>query len=1243
MEFLRTRRERRALSETTQSPYSTRSGDSVTAVTRTGSGEDQLPPLESGTRLHDERFVVKEVIGVGGEGVVYKAWDRSLEQHVALKTLHVSDPSHIPTIKREFRFLSDLSHPGLVQLHELVVDQQLSFFTMSLIEGGHFLKAATEGSSLRSLLGQLADVVSFLHSTGRVHRDIKATNILVRPDGRLVLLDFGVGLNLSRPINELKGPTGTPRYIAPELLQDEPASQESDAYSIGVLLYEALTGSHPSPTGRTEVDSPTPPRPSALNPTVATDLDDLCVALLHPNPKHRATVPSINETLGQYQRFGSQVFLRAPVSHGSFKGRNRELELLKDTYLQMQEAYAPILVMVEAKSGLGKTAFVEQFLGQNTDAVILRSKCSEHELVAHKAIDGIIDDLIDHLMTLDEETLSEVIPFEEAGILVQLFPELRRLKGLEDAPTLSPRLGEYRTMRLRAYLALAGVLGRLSDGCNLIIFVDDLQWGDADSGRLLREVFAGPERPHCLLILAYRSEEQAQSDCITELLDGPGGARAELKHSHITLGPLSKGDSRALVETLIGELDLSGDEVKSLVTEAEGSPLLLTELVSHRKDPTVAIGARGLGIDGILDHRIAQLSPEVCEAFTLICCAGTPLPVGLLNATVGCTSNEVLVALTHGRLGHIRQGGRALEVFHDSIREAMLRRIGSAAPRYHATLAQALANRRADAAEIARHFFAGGDPREGSLWAETAAEQANRSFALARAIELFRLALDVPDISKEREIHLKRRLALAFAAIGRGADAAPLFLELAQQASGLQATELRTQAACHFLICGDAEQGFSALADVHASVELAWPRTHREALRFFVWERMKLKLALKTSETGMIPLDTRQQAQMEACRAAMHLGFVSILHASGSSARFLRMAHRSGDRDAQVVGYGMEAIYRATSGAPQKAIVSELKERAKSYLSDSPSPYHQAFVYYVEGQCHYLLGEIKQSIIYYEKAEQGFLEEGRNVSWELNSARVMYSQALSMLGRLDVWSRRLNGWHTDAIERGDMCLMSACHIGLGRLEAMRNGKPQTGRIWVDEGTRQFLAPEGGTHYFAAQFALAFIDSYERNHEAVLSRIAKMRAEMSASHMTRVQIPRAHLAIQGAFSLINLAAEIPTMRARQPLLKKARSLAQRLKQEAAPWTDAFALLIRATCDLSIEESQEALNDLKRAIQLLAVLDLRLYWAAASVRLGEFVGGDEGRAYVADGSRHLLQLDIKEVDNTVAALAPKIRHP
>ncbi|HEX7296041.1 MAG TPA: protein kinase, partial [Pyrinomonadaceae bacterium] len=175
-----------------------------------------------------DRFKLLRRLGTGGMGVVYEAYDQKREKTVALKTLINAEPSYIYRLKTEFRSLSDVAHPNLVSLYELMSDGRYWFFTMELVDGvnfldyvrdgkgsvsgtdtrvvsfeeldtletlrlptAHKLKAFNEGR-LRLALRQLAEGLNALHETGKLHRDIKPSNILVTPEGRLVILDFGL-------------------------------------------------------------------------------------------------------------------------------------------------------------------------------------------------------------------------------------------------------------------------------------------------------------------------------------------------------------------------------------------------------------------------------------------------------------------------------------------------------------------------------------------------------------------------------------------------------------------------------------------------------------------------------------------------------------------------------------------------------------------------------------------------------------------------------------------------------------------------------------------------------------------------------------------------------------------------------------------------------------------------------------------------------------------------------------------
>ena len=209
-----------------------------------------------------ERFTVLRRLGAGGMGVVYAVHDGVRDEAVALKTLLRARPADVSRLKREFRSLSDIAHPNLVCLYELVVEPEHCFFTMELVDGvsvSEYVRApvadaGTTGAEgqradpglVRNVLRQLVAGLSALHGKGKLHRDIKPSNIMVRRDGRVVILDFGL-MSDALPGTAVADDrmAGTPAYLAPEQHAGADPSEASDWYAVGVTLYEALTGRLP--------------------------------------------------------------------------------------------------------------------------------------------------------------------------------------------------------------------------------------------------------------------------------------------------------------------------------------------------------------------------------------------------------------------------------------------------------------------------------------------------------------------------------------------------------------------------------------------------------------------------------------------------------------------------------------------------------------------------------------------------------------------------------------------------------------------------------------------------------------------------------------------------------------------------------------------------------------------------------------------------------------------------------------
>jgi eukaryotic-like serine/threonine-protein kinase len=494
-----------------------------------------------------ERFPIRRWLGAGGMGVVYEAYDCQRQEAVALKTMRRADAAALYRFKHEFRRLADVHHPNLVELHELFCADGLWFFTMELVEGptlleyvrGHPadasqvsspLQTASQFLRLRRALRQLGDGLCALHAAGTLHRDIKPSNVLVTKADRVVLLDFGLAKEFDW--RQLEASTeqyavGTLRYMAPEQAACQPLSPASDWYSLGVILYELLTGRHPylsSPLAMLP-DQPAmmPPAPRDVAPGVPEDLNALCLDLLACRHEARPSGREVLRRLGQValdvaDRGGHPPAVRTPDA--PFVGRTAHLTVLSKAYLQVRQGHT-VAMYVHGRSGLGKTALIQRFLDDlrnREDVVVLTGRCYERETVPYKAVDSLVDALTHFLRKRSSLEVQVVLPRDVAP-LVRVFPVLRRVSAIEDAAARSRGdISDQQELRRRAFQALRELLSRLGDRHPLVLFVDDLQWGDLDSAALLGDLLRPPDPPTLLLVGCYRSEDAEKSPCLQSLL-----------------------------------------------------------------------------------------------------------------------------------------------------------------------------------------------------------------------------------------------------------------------------------------------------------------------------------------------------------------------------------------------------------------------------------------------------------------------------------------------------------------------------------------------------------------------------------------------------------------------------------------------------------------------------------------------------------------------------------------------------
>ncbi len=553
-----------------------------------------------------ERFQIVRRLGAGGFGIVYEALDRERGERVALKTLARVSASALYRFKREFRALADIAHDNLVRLHDLVGSGDAWFFTMELVHGVDWLtyvrgqdtadgaapppslastappdegidldatqeelelelegesarspasidvRAARPGARadlerVRSSLVQVARALEAVHEARLVHRDLKPSNVLVTPEGRAVVLDFGIASRLSHSgqnATDAEQLVGTPRYMAPEQVSARAVAPSADLYALGVMLFEALAG-RPPYTGTplevlAEKQRSSPPRLRDVAPWAPADLERLAADLLCAAPERRPSGPEVIRRLGATGEPAPAPPAPTAAPGGRGEGvagaaraaapmrarRAPELDAIAGALARVREEGRPGLVLVQGAAGAEaeKSALVRAFLdGSAEDALVLESRCHEREQVPFKALDGAIDALSRHLVRTPPPEAAALMP-RGAAALARVFPVLARVPAVRASPrSAADDEGEPR-LRARASAALRDLLGRLSDRRPVIVFIDDAHWGDADSAALLAEIMAPPDPAAILLIVAYRAEGAGRSPLLSTLRASPATA-----------------------------------------------------------------------------------------------------------------------------------------------------------------------------------------------------------------------------------------------------------------------------------------------------------------------------------------------------------------------------------------------------------------------------------------------------------------------------------------------------------------------------------------------------------------------------------------------------------------------------------------------------------------------------------------------------------------------------------------------
>jgi len=774
------------------------------------------PERRIGSRIAHYR--IDAVLGSGGMGTVYRAYDRKLERPVALKFIHPGRTKKgLDQFLKEVRTVSSLNDPNIITIHGFDQSDDGPFIVMEFIEGTTLraLADARDGDALGMeeivRIGlQVSSALRVAHAAGVVHRDIKPENVMVRQQDRLVkLLDFGLA-RLMRPAPPLpaagsdgaissssssrsRTPAakrqpwtsssnnwGTLRYMSPEQVFGRRLTSATDIFSLGVVLYELLTKVHPF-SARDHVSTiaqilerpPKPPR--SINPAIPDELAALVIAMLAKAASDR---PDARTVMDRLARMRGHIALRPGNPH--IVGRHKELKRAAD---RLELPPRSVLLCVSGEAGAGKTTFVEEFLVRIDPSYLrLRGRC-EKLLAEAEAYLPLLEVLHALLRTDRDGTV--------AALLKNRAPHWYQQVGAGPADTIRSDQAESPERMNREFFEF---LNAVRADRPVVLFLDDIQWADVSTVYLLDYMTARAATLPLFIVVTLRPEALDEAHPFQQVVRK---LAAKDLCDELALDLLTPDDVRHYIDLEFRGHRFPQRFIRLIHKQTEGNPLFMVDLLRDLRARDILTQREGSWrlrpisnlelpkrVESLIDQKIAALADADRALLSWAAVQGYEFDSSVLAKAMSARADDVETRLDVLERKHalVRRIGneelpssevtvkyRFTHVLYQNALEERLLRTPSRRAEINRAVADALiglygVQRRVVASQLARLFEAA---RELSLavdYFQTAAENAAQVSAhheaaalLGRGVELLH---KLPADRKRDERELAMQLAL---------------------------------------------------------------------------------------------------------------------------------------------------------------------------------------------------------------------------------------------------------------------------------------------------------------------------------------------------------------------------------------------------------------------------------------------------------------------------------------------------
>jgi hypothetical protein len=1053
--------------------------------------------------------------------------------------------------------------------------------------------------------------------------------------------------------------------MSPEQAQGLALTPGSDWYALGVTLYQALCGVLPF-TGRDDAllrakCSASPAHPNRHAPDVPDDLAALCLDLLALDPQDRPAGVEISRRLsGKSSRVAEPVLPRGSgLSDPPTVGREPELGLLRAAFCASEREHARAIV-ITGPSGIGKSHLMRRFLREAEEAhcLVFRGRCHQRESVPYKALDAIIDALSERLTALEGEEPGSAreqdhheLAFElprELGILSRLFPVLKGVLGQSGPDSSEDLQGQLR----RAFVALAELFVKLGSGSveargsareqrKVVLAIEDLQWGDQESGRLLRALLEAANGAALCVLATARDEDGEPTPLLRELTHCDERAPEAQFVRFIPLSALPPDQAQTLARLLLGE-QASSEAVRSVAEESLGIPFFVDELArfaggTDRSSRQELPADSQLRLDLMLQQRIDDLRADARHTLSLVAIASGTVKQSVVSAAANLRRPALWLELINARLLRVSGKGQ-VECYHDRIRDAAVQRLLPVEKRaLHAALADALdADGTADPEQLLEHYLAASQPTRAAEYALRAAETASHALAFARAARLYEAALKLAPPESVQVRVLRRKLADAHANAGNVFAAAELFTSLAEGASGSQRLELLRHAAQHYLTAGYPARGIELTRSALARAGLRYPSSQSGVLARLAIERARIRafgLGFQARAVNEIPSD--ELMRVDVCfSAAVGFSMNDLMRNAAFSAWHLRLALGAGEPSRIARGLAFELGVAPAAG---RESLRWAKERAlplaEQLSQDRRDPYLLALVTLAKGHVGYLSADFRNAIALLSKAEREFARVGHaDAHWARLSANSMLFYSLAVEGDFSELAARVPVFVREARERGDRHSLALVVFPRTML-ALAQDRPDQ----ADQLARDFLSPSCGQTYhlreFSALHCALLMLRYQGREQECYARLSEEWSLIESSQILHVNMVRV-IALGELVTAALAARDDQVRRRRVRVLSALRELAR----EPLPIGPAAACVLRARLVYQDGDVPEACSLLAEGSKRFERLAMPLHAACARRARGVLLGSLEGLAQVEAADALLRARSVRAPERFVHLLAP-----